>query len=141
MANEAVINSTLQINKGNLSYLGRPTSFTATVTGTKGPTPGAISATLAGTQVDLSELTQPGLCRIMNLDATNFVEYGIWDTENSVFFPLGELLPGESYVLRLSRNIQEEYTGTGTGTTAPTNKLMFKANTAACVVLVEAFET
>jgi hypothetical protein len=57
-----------------------------------------------------------------------------------VFYPLIELLPGESYVFRLSRNIQEQYAGTGTGTTAPDNRLRIKANGASCVVLVEAFE-
>lgn len=143
MANEAEIRSSLQIAKDNLEYRGQPTVFNANVTGTKGPTPGAITVSTAGTDVDLSGLTTPGLCRIQNLEADsgNFVAYGIWDPEGGKFYPLGELLPGESYVLRLSRVIEEEY-GTGGGTTgASTNRLRFKADTAALVVLVEAFET
>lgn len=140
MANEATVTSRLTIQKGYLDYMSRPGQFQATVTGTKGPVPGALEATTAGVSVDFSELTTPALCRLMNLDTTNFVEYGIWDPEGGVFYPLGELLPGESYVLRLSRNLNEEY-GTGAGTVgANTNRLRLKADTAACQVMVEAFE-
>lgn len=146
MANEANITCSLTIQKQDgsgrmlIDYNGRPASFRADVTGTKGPCVGSIRVALAGTDVDLSELTTPGLCRIQNQDATNFVEYGIREPGTNTFYPLGEILPGESYVLRLSRNLQEEYVGTGTGTSAPTNFLHLKANTAACNVLIEVFE-
>ena len=144
MANEARITSGLDIMKGTnpvqVDYSARPASFAADVAGAKGPVPGAIDATVAGVSVDFSELTTPALCRIMNLDATNYVEVGIWDPENAKFFPLMELLPGESYVIRLARNLQEEYQ-TGTGTTgANTNRLRIKANTTVVPVLIEAFE-
>ena len=145
MSNEARVQSSLTIRKTSgtvtqLDYRSAPTTFTVDVTGTKGPVPGAISATVAGTDVDFGELTQPTLCVLHNQDATNFVEYGIWDPEGSTFYPLGELGPGESYVLKLSRNIQEQYQ-TGTGTTGDdTNRLRFKADTAACNISVEAFE-
>ena len=140
MADEATVQCSLQIKKGNLTYRSNPTAFRADVATAKGPSPGAFTASTDGTSVDLTALTQPALCRIQNIDATNFVEVGIWDTEAALFFPLMELLPGESYVIRLSRNIEEEYVGTGTGTSAATNRLRIKANTAACIVLVEAFE-
>lgn len=140
MADEAQIRASLQITNDPLEYRSQPTAFTADVAGIKGPVPGAIEASVEGTDVDLSELVAPSLCRIMNLDATNFVEYGVWDPEGGTFYPLGEILPGETYVIRLSRNLQEEF-GTGTGTTgAGTNRLRFKADTAPCNVLVEAFE-
>jgi hypothetical protein len=78
----------------------------------------------------------------MNLDADNFFAYGIWDPEGHTFYPLGELLVGEFTILRLSRDLQEEYgTAPGTGTIgADTNRLRLKAHTAACIALVEAFE-
>jgi hypothetical protein len=131
MADEASIRSSLQISKGNLEYQSKPTQFNVDVSGTDGPTPGAVSIATAGTDIDLSELTTPGLCRLMNLDATNYVEYGIWD--GTTFHELGEIGPGETYVLKLSRNI-----GDGVGTDY--ENLRLKANTAACVVIVEAFE-
>ncbi len=145
MADEATVRSSLQVLKKSgttelINHSTKPTTFKADVAGTKGPVPGAIDVTVEGTSIDFSELTTPGLCRIMNQDATNFVTYGIWDPEGSTFYPLGEILPGETYVLRLSRDMQWEL-GTGTGTTgAETNRLRFKADTATVSVLVEAFE-
>jgi len=110
------------------------------VAGDGGPTPGQITCTTTGTNVDLSVLATPGLCRIQNLDGTNFVTVGIWDPETEVFYPLLELLAGESYALRLSRDLAWEF-ATGTGTIGPeTNTLRIKADTASCDVLVEAFE-
>lgn len=139
MADEAQIRSSLQIDIGNLEYRSNPTAFTADVSGSIGPTPGAFSVAVTGTDVNLSELTTPGLARIMNLDTTNYVSYGAWDG-SSIFFPLGELLPGESFILRLSRDLGKEF-GTGTGTTgAPNNTFRFKADTAAVICIVEAFE-
>lgn len=139
MSDEARLTVSLQITSGNLEYQSRPTAFQADVAGAKGPTPGAITASTSGTNVDLSQLTQPGLCRIMNLDETNRVEVGVHD--GLLFHPLLELLPGESYVVRLSRNVGEEEDMPGTGTTGDVNALCVRANTAACVVLVEAFES
>lgn len=140
MANEAQVRASLQIISGKLEYFSKPVVFLADVAGAKGPVPGAIQATRAGTDVDFSELTTPSLCKIMNLDDTNRLEYGVWDPEGNKFYPFGELLAGEFTVLRLSRNLQEEY-GTSTGTTgADTNRLRVRGIQAAVDVLVEAFE-
>lgn len=140
MADEATLRNSLQIRVGNVSYNSQPSGFTADVTGSKGPCPGAFAVSTDGTDVDLSELSSPGLCRLMNLDATNYVEWGIWEPLISHFYALGRILPGESYVIRLSPNVGQEY-GTGTGTEGAVNTFRFKANTAACNVLVEAFES
>lgn len=140
MANEATINVSLRIVTGNLTYQSDIRTFNSDVAGAKGPVPGAFSVTIAGTDVDLSELTTPGWCEIRNIDPTNFITYGIWDPEGAKFYPLGELLPGEQNVVRLSRDLQEEF-GTGTGTTgANTNRLRIKADTATAQVYVGAFE-
>lgn len=142
MGDEATIHSSLAIRKGNLNYgPSRPTAFTADVGGTLGPTPGALTVDNEGDDIAFAELTTPSLCRIANIDSTNRLEYGIWDPEGVKFYPLGEVLPGESYVLRLARNLFEEY-GTGTGTTgADTNRLRVRAITGAtCACIVEAFE-
>lgn len=124
-----------------LQYTSRPGAFVADVTGTKGPTPGAIRVPTGGVAADMSQLATPGFCWLMNLDETNYVEYGIRDPGANIFYPLGELGPGEISLFKLSRNLLEEYFGgTGTGTTSPGNQFWFKANTAACNVRVEAFE-
>jgi hypothetical protein len=149
MSGEAQLQISLQISKtddlGIVNYRSYPTQFSADVDGALGPTPGAFLVSLYGTDVDLAELTVPGLCRVSNQDADNYVSYGIMDPETGKFYLLGEILPGEFFIFRLSRNLGQEYasagTGTGTGTVgANTNVLRFIANTANCVVLVEAFE-
>src|SRR5678816_4215564 len=96
------VTSMMVIRKDNLYYQDQPSAYTATLVGTKGPVPGAISVPTTGVDVDLSQLTTPGLCRIANLDLTNYVEWGIHD--GSVFHPVGEVLPGEFCNIRLSRN-------------------------------------
>ena len=147
MSGEASLQVSLQITKdddaGVVNHRSYPTQFNADVSGAMGPTPGAFLATVYGTDVDLSELTQPGLCRISNQDSTNFITFGVTDPETNKFYPMGELLSGEFYIFRLSRNLGWEYPGTGTGTGtsgAETNTFTVVANTASCVVLVEAFE-
>lgn len=140
MANEARVNSGLAINKGNLTYSALPTTFLADVSGTKGPSPGALTVDATGEDVSFAELAQPGLCRLMNLEASggSYVEWGIHD--GSLFHPVGEIGPGESYVIRLSRNLGEEHTEPGTGTTGVVNAFYLRAVSGTCVVLVEAFE-
>ncbi len=141
MSNEASIRSGMTIRVGNLYYESKPQAFTGTVTGTKGPSPGALTIPPGGKIVSFEELSTPGYCRLMNMDLTNFVEWGVYDPALDIFYPIGEILPGETYVIRLSRNIQEEYEGTGTGTTQPANYFFMKANVADVNVLVEAFES
>jgi len=147
MADEARIQSYLQIRKNSgtitlIDYRSGPTVFQATVTGTKGPVPGALTVPTTGKIVDLSELTTPGFVFLHNLDSdtSNYVEFGIYDPQTDVFYPLGELNAGESTVFKFSRNLLEEYTGTGTGTSAATNQFMLKSFNASAVVTVEAFE-
>lgn len=139
VADEASVRISLQIRAGLLNFQSQPTSFQADVATGKGPCPGAFTATTSGTNVDLSQLTQPGLCRIMNLDPTNRVEVGIHD--GALFHPLMEILPGEFYLIRLSRNVGEEEDVPGTGTSGDVNALCVRAVTASCVVVVEAFES
>lgn len=139
MADEGTIRNSLLIYQDELK-ITRSDSFTVDVVGSKGPVPGAFTCTTMGTDVDFSELTTPALCRFKNLDSDSYVEYGIWDPETATFFPLGELLPGEAYNIRLSRYLEAEY-GTAAGTaTTTTNRLRFRAPTGTIDVVVEAFE-
>lgn len=135
MADEIRMQIGLSIKKGNLLYAIPSMAFTADIEtdDPKGPVPGAITVTTTGTDVDFSELVNPAVCKITNLDDTNFVSYGVYD--GASFHFLGEILPGETYVLRLSRYLG----GTDPGTSGD-NTLRFKANTASCIVQVEAFE-
>jgi hypothetical protein len=140
MANEAQVRASLQIRVGNGYYQSQPTVFNADVSTFNGPTPGAVTIDTGGIDIDLTQLTVPGFCWMQNLDSTNFVEYGIYDFETDVFYPFGELLPGEINIIRLSRNFGIEYEGVGTGTTGRTNRFRLKANTSSCVVRIDVFE-
>ena len=140
MSSEITIRSGLSVRSGNVNYNPGLATFRASLLGTaKGPTPGVLTVTTTGLSVSFTQLVQPGVYRIKNYDATNYVEYGI--LVGSVFYPIGELLPGEEYVLRFSRNLGEGDTVPGTGTTASTNSFYLRANTAPCDMLVEAFES
>lgn len=138
MSNEARVSSSLTIRTGNLTYQSQPTSFTTNVAGVGGPTPGMITADTDGTNVDFSALVNLGLCRIQNLDETNFVTVGLYDGSN--FLALMDFMPGESFIFRLSQYLGTEFAGTGTGTTATPIHLRIIADTTACKVIVEAFE-
>jgi hypothetical protein len=140
MANEAVIFAGLQITNGDWHVPVGIMSYNDDVVGIKGPTPGALAVSVAGVNVDLSQLTTPGWCKITNLDPTNFIEWGVWDPETTKFYPVGEIPAGKWIVFKFSRNVAWEY-GAGTGTSGPeTNVLRLRADTAACNVSVEAYE-
>lgn len=142
MSKEIRITVSLRVRKTENSVViiddSLSASFTADMTGTKGPSPGAFTAGLTGTDVDLSALTTPGAAWFENQDGTNFVTWGIYDPETSAFYALGELLPGERYPIRLSRYLKQEFTGTGTSSS--TARLRFMADTAPVDVAVKAYE-
>lgn len=139
MANEISILSKLTVRKGNLNYSSSPSSFRADMTGTKGPSPGLLTITTTGENVSFAELDTPGEVWIQNLDATNYVEFGIHD--GSLFHPVGEILPGKDARFRLSRNLGEEEDLPGTGTSAVVNAFYLRANGASCAVRVDAFDS
>jgi len=126
---DVTVRASLIVKKNSLDYSSRPTSFTASLTGELGPTPGAFLAVTGGTNADLSELTTGGYVLIRNLEATggNFVTWG--EFSGAVFHLIGELGPGEFSVFKFSRTF---VSGSG--------ELRFVADTASVNVSVEAFE-
>lgn len=145
MSNEIRLNVALAVQVPNtttgeltLNY-SRQASFARTLTTAKGPCVGTITVPVGGCVVDLSQLTTPTFAWLANLDPTNFVQFGLYD--GSRFRPIGEIGPGEAYPFKFARDLREDYTNTGTGTTGSTvERLFFKANTAACNVTIEVFE-
>jgi len=151
MAQEATLRLSLQILKTSqpagatealklIDYQSRPTDFRMDVNGTKGPTPGALTATPTGVDVDFSQLVSPALTFIKNLDSTNEVSVGIWDPETGKFYPVMRIKPGQGWPICLDPNLGFEYTGTGTVTGARTNRLRIKSMGAPANVSVESFE-
>jgi hypothetical protein len=149
MASEITVRNALTIRAGSLDYRSSPSAFIADLDSAAnpfGPTPGAVVADTDGRDVDLSALTTPGFVFLQNLedpDGDNggfYVEYGIRDGTTGYFYPFGELGAGETAVLKLSRNLLEAYTGTGTGTTGTVNFFHVRATGGSCNVRVDAFE-
>lgn len=146
MSNEITVRSSLQVAKGTLAYQSQPTGFQATMVGSKGPSPGLVLALRTHTNVDLSNLSTPAWCRFMNIDPTtsaNYVEIGLYDADVPLtFYPLLELLPGETVAVRLSRFLSQNLVGgTGTGLAAGTAlRLAVKGVGGIVPVLVEAFD-
>lgn len=132
MADEIRVSVGLTINKDNLQFRWPfPGAFLDDLETGKGPSPGYLDIPTTGRDIYFTELTNPSWCIFANLesDGGNYFEYGIYDVQTRIFFPLGEVNPGHSTVLKLSRNLMEEYSQSGTGTTEPQNYLRVRAGT------------
>lgn len=143
MANEVTILNQLKVVIGNLNYQPPSPVQNDTLLVVKGPSPGAITATTEGVVVSFSELSMPGWCRIQNIDSFSYVEYGLYDSANSLFIPLFELPPGISNVVKFSRDFKYYFGGdqTGTGTGPSTYEFMVRSRDLDAVVLVECFDS
>ncbi len=141
MSNEIQVRWTLQVRNGNTDYRPPQVSFNADQVVAGGQTPGYILVTTYGTDINLSQITSPGgWCTITNLDQTNFVEVGVWDPVFGIFLAFAELLPGESFPVRLSRYLGQQIgTGSGTATSNPAATLRLKATVSPCYCIVNAF--
>lgn len=146
MSNEITVNISFQVRNAALSQMG----FVSFPTGKQidmksafnGPTPGAVTVSTQHTTIPFSQLTSMGgWCWLFNTDANNFVEYGMYDPVTNLFHGLGELLPGEFNIIRLSRYLGAELKGqTGTGTSGHGKLFALKADIAPVVVIVAAFD-
>lgn len=141
MSDEATIRQMVQIVvNGRKIYTPSAASFKIDVSTSKGPTPGSVTATAGGVDVDLSHLTVPGLCHIINYSTTDYLEYGIYDSSSGVFYPLGEVAAESEYVFEFSRNLFDEFSGTGTLAASSTNKFRVRGGSSVVECAVNAFE-
>lgn len=139
MSNEISISQEVRIKKDNLNE-SVSARFQADMVGDAGgPTPGQIDVPVDGIAVDFIVLDTVGICVITNLDLLNYVTVGIKDLGTNRFYPIDEILAGETWSRRLSRKLGKQYYGTGTGTGSD-NVLWLDADTAECKVVVKGFE-
>jgi hypothetical protein len=141
MANEITVQTSLSVSKGNNKF-SKSRRFQADVDAAvaKGPVPGAISVSVEGTDIDLTELQDPAWGVIENIGATYPILVGKWDPEALIFHDFCYLEPGQSFPLCLPPGFGGEYVGTGTGTTAATGSLRIKGVGGPGVALAEFFE-
>lgn len=141
MANEIRVQSLLQINKTGLVYTTPSSAFQDDMEATpRDITPGHLIATTIGVDIDLSKVTNPGWTEFRNLDATNSVAFGIWNPDQSEFYPFALLGPGQHFIMPLHPLINQEFANTGTGTTGQLNTLRALAQYASCNISVKVFE-
>lgn len=137
------VTSSLQIVQGNLNYQSLPSAFVPTVTfanGPNGPTPGAVTISVNGTDITFSQLTaMGGLCVLQNINSTSTIRVGARDKTSNEFYPIMDLLPGESYVIRLSADLGKEELGTGTFS-GSNSVLHCKAVGANAILSINAFD-
>lgn len=102
MANELTISGSYNISQGNLKVTDN-FSDQHDMTGTFGPTPGAVAVGTGatGTSIDLSALTTGGLMKVTNLDSTNFITVGIYDG-STTYYPLVKVAAGKSVIFYLA---------------------------------------
>ena len=118
MANEITLKVELQVRNGSLVDTFSIGSQAITQTALGGPTPGYFTLGTAEETLAFGELTNRGVCVIQNLDPTNYIEWGFSTGVYGARVP-----PGQAYVIHLNAT-----------------SLFMRANTAACKVLVKAYE-
>ncbi len=129
MANEIQVTGSLRVIKGVLNWQSSPNGFTTDLEGTLGPVGGTALVTTAGLDLPLVGLTTPGWGWVFNagrydgdtVTDADYVQVGIHD--GAIFHSFLELAPGEGHPIKLSRDIGEEMTVPGTGTTGTVNAL------------------
>lgn len=120
MANEASVRINLRVLKrsGGEELINDRYSvgYRVDVDGTAGPTPGSVAVPEVGVNVDLSELTTPGLCYLHN-QGEFLLLWGVMDPESARFYPLGKIQPGHGVFLGqlydFIGDFEIEATGTG----------------------------
>lgn len=120
MANEITVTQSLAVENGNHSHSDPPIAKQYDQTTASGTWIGAKSIGTGETTVSLSDLTTPGWCKMTNLDATNYVQWGF---STGVYG--GRLEAGESALFRLDPGLAS---------------IFCLANTAACDVEFEVME-
>ena len=145
--------SVLKFDSNNVPLIQKTYSFSFQndMAGNRGPYPGTLVVPTTGILVYFAQLVVPTWCWLTNQGLASgvahtdeYVEIGVFDPQATpapgVFYPLLEIAPGEQYPVKLTRNLQEQYAGSGTGTTTPENYMYLKASRSSQVVNVEAFE-
>ena len=122
MASEIKVEQRVSVLNGNLNFAYPPSgsSVAADQTAAGGPTPGMMSVGTSEESTAFPELGTLGWVILHNTDATNYVQWGF---STAVYG--GRMEAGEK---------------AGPFRLEPGTTLYLKANTAACLVLVAAFE-
>lgn len=121
MADEITLNVRLQLDNGALDYDFRPGTITVDQA-TAGLSSQVLSIGTSEESISFGDVATEGVCCLYNLDATNYVDWGV---DNTTMQAIGRLKPSHIPAVFSMK----------AGTT-----LKMQANTAACKVLIIMFE-
>ena len=76
MANEIQVSMSLVVSNGSFKFRFQPGGLQFDQTGTGGGNPGLVSVGTSEENIALGDITTEGWVVMMNLDATNYVEWG-----------------------------------------------------------------
>ncbi len=122
MADEITVLCKLKVKNGTLDLNYTSGSVQFDQAAARGGNPGTVNIGTSDEALALGDITTPGWCYMINLDATNYVDIGPEDT--GAIVPFLRLEPGEPALMRLS----------------PSVTVRGQANTAACNVYVAVLE-
>ena len=122
MADELKITLQVQLTNGELKDTINPGQKKFDQTTARAGGPGVVNIGTSEENISFGDIT-PGYVYLQNLDATNYVEFGMDDS--STIKKLGKLQPGGVALFEL----------------AASQTLRMIANTAACDVLIKGFNT
>lgn len=121
MANEMQSSCSLRVTNGHLKSNLNSGTVNITQAVAKGPTPGTVNVGTSEEVISFAELTTLGVIQIINLDTTNFVQFG--PESAGAMVAAIRLKPGEPNQFRLEPGVTYRA----------------KADTAACNVQFMAF--
>lgn len=104
MANEITASCTLRVANGYLQSNLTTGAKSITQAVAKGPTPGTVNVGTSEEAISFAELTTLGVIQIINLDTTNFVQFGPDDGAGNMVAAI-RLKPGEPNQFRLEPGV------------------------------------
>lgn len=122
MANEITVSVGVQVTNGSLTDQFQMVALKRDQAAS-GKSDQVLSIGTSEEDVSFGDVATPGIVVLHNLDATNYVEYGMSDT--GTMKKLGKLIAGDKAMFRM----------------AASTTLRMKANTAACKVRVFCLES
>jgi hypothetical protein len=103
MANEISVSCSLRVANGFLKSNLNTGSVNITQAVAKGPTPGTVNVGTSEEVISFAELTTLGIIQIINLDTTNFVQFG--PESAGAMVAAIRLKPGEPNQFRLEPGV------------------------------------
>lgn len=125
MAATITVQSNMRIVGDNQNRDYQSQQYTEDAVSGFGPSPGYMTITEEGVDVDISELESLGRAILSNYSADHSFDVGLWD--GTEFYPLLEIPAGQQYPIKFSSSLGNSF-GTGTGTLGQDLSLRVKAN-------------